>query len=921
MTRIILLACLSSTLLSCAPAAQDGPPVAPEDMGAAWEGQPAPEGTPAAPPRPSGSYAALEWWSNMRAYPERDIPGSGFAEAFAQKRVASKRMDRTAMAWQAIGPHNLSGRMLAVVFNPENPSTLLAGSASGGLWRSYSAGQGTSAWHRVDIGAPVLSVSALAYAPGDSSTIYLGTGEVYNRDDRDGRGLTHRPTRGSYGLGIYVSRDAGETWQKSLDWSSEQGRGIQMIKVNPLRPSTVWAATTEGLYRSYDSGRSWDLAHSVVMATDVAFHPADTSRVFAAHGNLGTEGRGIYRSTDGGASWERLTGGLPVVFGGKALVTISPSDPAVVYASIGNGYRSSDGNWLVRSEDGGDSWETVFTENYVGSQGWYSHDVAVHPDNPDRLTVVGFLIFRSTNAGRSLNPATVWQGWTVPAPPIGGPDGPSNHTHPDHHAIAVHPDDPDYMLFATDGGIYRTLDGARSFRAMNGGLQTIQFYPGMSNSLHEPTTAMAGTQDNSTLLYRGTLEWRILNGGDGAWTAIDPVNPGRFYWSSQFLAIRKSSDRGINAESITPPEANRFTGFVAPYVLSRADPARLYAGRDRVYTSLNRGASWVAGRVLTGEPLVSMAASETSAGVVYAVTAPGNERARVFSSRNGGDSWTDVTAGLPDRYLVDIVLDPTNHDRLFLAVAGFGSDHVFRSDNGGQSWTAASSGLPDLPTWSVAIDPDFPDTVFAGNDLGVFISSDSGSNWEPFGDGLPESVIAMDLDVSRVSRKLRVATHGNGMYERQLEGSTDFKPPVAVSANYSLLTVYPNPARQAATVTYVMGSEGAVHLGLYDAGGRLQKLIFDGTKGAGRIFHTMDVSGLAPAVYYLSLSSPSVKTTTSVVVTRWAPRRRAGAASLIAAYKDVTRHLSTDDSLAGLERNFQRTLERLFLEHAHYAVG
>ncbi len=830
--------------------------------------------TPVTPDLPSGAYSSLAWWSDMRAYPERDIPGSGVTHAFALKQASVQKRNgpgASTTPWEPMGPHNLAGRMLSVTYNPENLTTLLAGSASGGLWRSYTSGEGPQAWHRVDMGFPILSVSAVVYAPGDSMTIYLGTGEVYNREDRDGRGLTHRPTRGSYGLGIFISRDGGSTWRKSLDWSAEQGRGIQMIKVNPLRPSSVWAATTEGLYVSYDSGGSWQVTNDVVMATDVAFHAADTSRVYSAHGNLSSSGNGIYRSTDSGTTWERLANGLPASYGGKALLTIAPSDPDIIYASIGNGFLSSDGNWLVRTADGGDSWETVNTTNYVGSQGWYSHDVSVHPDDPDRITVVGFLIFRSSNGGRSLNPATVWQGWTVPAPPIGGPDGPDNYTHPDHHAIVVHPDDPNQMLFATDGGIYRTVDAGQTFRALNGGLQTIQFYPGMSNSLHEATTAMAGTQDNSTLLYRGRLDWRILNGGDGAWTAIDPVDPGQFYWSSQFLRIRRSTNRGVDAASVAPPESNRFTGFVAPFVLSRVDPTRLYAGRDRVYISRNRGASWIvgnSGEPLSGEPLVSMAASNTDPNTVYALTAPGNERGRAFVSRDAGQSWTDITGSLPDRYLVDLALDPIDHDRIFLAVAGFGTEHVFRSLDGGATWQAASNGLPDLPTWSVTIDPDFRETVFAGNDIGVFVSSDSGQSWEPFSEGMPEAVIAMDLDVSRVSRQLRVATHGNGMFQRQLDGSGEFVPPVAVATDFSLLTIYPNPAVASVTVTYVLTEEGVVHLGVYDSAGRLVKLVREANQVTGRSFQTFDVSGLPPAVYFLRLASPSLTTTTSFVVTR-----------------------------------------------------
>lgn len=823
--------------------------------------------------KPSGAWSSLQWMSGVRSYPAHDVPGSGFSQAFASKRSAAKAAMDQLDPWEPRGPHNVAGRMLTVAFNPENTRTLWAGSASGGLWRSYSEGLGTTAWHRVETGFPLLSVSALAFAPGDSSTIYIGTGEVYNYGERDGRGVTHRPTRGSYGTGILVSRDGGQSWARSLNWEAEQGRGVQMLRVNPLRQETVWAATTEGTYVSYDAGGSWTSANPVIMATDIAIHPADTTRMFAAHGNLGSEGHGIYRSLDAGANWTRLFSGLPPAYRGKALLGMAPSDPDVVYATIGNGFSSSDGNWLVRTTDGGDNWDIRHTAtNFVGSQGWYSHDVAVHPEDPDAITVIGFLIYTSQDGGGALQPSTEWNSWTIAAPQVGQHDGPPTYTHPDHHALAIHPDDPDYILFATDGGIYRTTDGAESFRALNGGLQTVQFYAGMSNSARDSEYALAGTQDNTTLLYRGTVRWRILSGGDGAWTAVDPDQPNRLFWSSQYLAMRRSVDGGINSTSIRPPGANRFTGFVAPFILSPADPSRIYAGRDLVYFSVNQGDTWATGnrgQVLTGEPLVSLAGSHTDPLTAYAITAPGSrDRARVMITSNGGADWRDVTGRLPDRYLVDLSVDPTDHDRVFLAAAGFENDHVYLTEDGGANWRSAGAGLPDLPTWSVVIDPHYPDTVFAGNDVGVFVSTNSGDSWAPFDTGLPEALIAMDLSISRVERKLRVATHGNGMWQRQLDGMADGEPEVPINPAFDVLTVFPNPSNGQTQATFVLETQQDVHLGVYDAEGALRLLVHEGTIQAGRSIIPFSTAGLPAGSYFVSLRAQEVDATTPLAVVR-----------------------------------------------------
>jgi hypothetical protein len=495
----------------------------------------------------------------------------------------------------------------------------------------------------------------------------------------------------------------------------------------------------------------------------------------------------------------------------------------------------------------------------------------VDPDEPDRITVLGFLIYRSEDAGGVLVPATEWNSWTVAAPQIGQHDGPPVYTHPDHHAVVRHPENPSHMLFATDGGIYRTTDGARTFRALNGGLQTVQFYPGMSNSARDSEIAMAGTQDNTTLLYRGTKRWRILSGGDGAWTAIDPGSPNRIYWSSQYLAMRASVDGGVSSQSLAPPGAGRFTGFVAPFVISPARPDRIYAGRDLIYVSQNRGSAWGTGnrgRPLTGEPLVSLSASSSDADVAYAVTAPGAlDRGRVLVTLDGGSSWTDVTGSLPDRYIVDVAVDPTNDQRVFVAVAGFDNQHVYRSSDRGATWHAAGTGLPDLPTWSVAVDPHFPETVFAGNDVGVYVSTDDGSVWEPFDTGLPEAIIAMDLSVSVVERKLRVASHGNGMWQRALEGEVA-PPETPVTPNFDVLTVFPNPASGPTQVTYALVEPGPTHLAVYNAAGELVMLLHDGHQSTGRSTHTFNVGQLSGGSYLVRLLSPALSATTPLAVVR-----------------------------------------------------
>jgi len=188
--------------------------------------------------------------------------------------------------------------MIGLAFNPQNPNTIWAGSASGGLWKTISDGIGVEAWKYVPTGFPVLGVMAIAVNPLDSNEIYIGTGEVYNYR-KSGEGIGERTSRGTYGIGILKSEDNGKNWTKVLDWDYGNLRGVNDLLINPLQTKTVWAATTEGLYVSYNAGETWDLKVEAFNATDVLMHPQDIAILFVACGNFESRDHGIYRSLNG----------------------------------------------------------------------------------------------------------------------------------------------------------------------------------------------------------------------------------------------------------------------------------------------------------------------------------------------------------------------------------------------------------------------------------------------------------------------------------------------------------------------------------------------------------------------------------------------------------------------------------------------
>lgn len=803
--------------------------------------------------RRSGALEALQQFTFARAYPNNDIPP---AASFAAFEFAKKNLLRTRLhkpnavdEWQSIGPHNRGGRTLALAFNPQNPNTIYAGSASGGLWRSFTAGRGASAWERVPTGFPVLAVSSIAFTPNDSNTIYIGTGEVYNvQDARPGQ--VNRATRGFYGLGILKSTDGGTSWRPSLDWSYAQQRGVWAIKINPLNRNTIWAATTVGTYKSTDAGATWRLVLSVALVMDLVIHPTDTNTVLVSCGNFASTGYGLYRTTNGGTTWQKTTQGLPSSYLGKTMLALSPSNPNTIYASFGNGFNPGVNNfsWLTRSTNSGASWQIISTQDYTQWQAWYSHDVAVNPSNPNEIFAIGINVWKSTNGGFNLTQKSSGQAFGGEVSP-GGPEGSPQYVHNDVHDLIYHPTQHNIVYFACDGGVFRTLDGGETFESCNGGYQTAQFYNGFASSQNDSNLAIGGLQDNNTVIYTGTTTWSVGHiGGDGGWAAIDPTNDNVLYGTGQILLLAKSTNGGNDWFNISPPGNNRITIFEAPFVVGFGNPNLIYAGRDLIYKSTNGGTLWTitnGGIPLDGNPAVAMAISQQNSDVVYVATAPlVSPSPRIFRTRNGGNSWQFIATQLPDLEPTDLAVDPNDDRKVYITYSGFGGSHVFKSNNGGDTWQDIGIGLPDLPANAIIVDPLYPNHVYVGTDLGVYASTNGGSTWQDFNEGVSDAMLVFDLSISNSNRKLRAATHGNGVYERNLiPGVTsEVDSPETPAVNFTLEPNYPNPFNPQTTIAFTLQRALPVSLKIYTLQGQeVRTLLSREMKSAGK--HQMQWDG------------------------------------------------------------------------------
>jgi hypothetical protein len=750
---------------------------------------------------------SFDLWGDMRTYPGTEMKAAAFAKSFDKslqmtfdKQQTEARSLRTnTPPWTALGPWNFGGRLLSIGFHPTDPNIMWVGSASGGLYKTTtggSGGPGGVSWTFVPTGFPVLGISSIVVNPSNADELYIGTGEVYNPGALAGgsTGAGHvRLFRGSYGIGILKTTDGGTTWTKTLDFTNSNIKGVMDMLIHPTTPSTVFAATTDGVYRTTNSGASWELIHNVPMAMDMVFKPGNPDVIYVGCGNFQSAGTGIYKTTNANAvtpTFSQLTSAaLPSPISGKIMLAISANNPNRVYASIGrNPDIPAHTQGLYVSTNEGSTWAAAGAPSILGSQGWYGHDVAVSPTNASRVLWGELDTYLSTNGGTSFTQRGFWNQWDVNNQTVGDlTEGLSNTTtyvHADVHRIIASPHDATGNTFflCTDGGLFRTTNGGTAFNTLNGGLNNLQIYAEMSIHPTNPDYILLGLQDNEAAIYQGTPgSRRIGNLGDGFHTTMNSTGAIQIVESYYFNRRRSTNSGGtFGAGSGAVPEVACFN---VPMVYSDAPASSyVYAGTVNFKRSADNGATWTnlnGGAPIAGanNPAIAMAAPTND--IVYFSTGPGSGvRSKLWKTTNataGSPSFSEIHGSLPDRYYSDIDADPIDPNRLIVTLSGFGSSHVYMSLDGGSNWTDIGAGLPDVPANTVKINPANRQQVYIGNDLGVFYtrvptSGSLGASypavWTAYNEGITDAIMTSDIQFTNTG-ELRLATYGRGLWARE----------------------------------------------------------------------------------------------------------------------------------------------------------
>ena len=639
------------------------------------------------------------------------------------------------------------------------------------------------------------SVGAIALHEKDPNIMYVGLGEPQMRQSV------------SWGDGMYKTVDGGETWQHI---GLPEARQISKVIIHPDDPNRVYVASMghtwgpspeRGVFRTTDGGKTWDkvlFKSDKTGAIDMVMSPEDPNVLFAALWEFerkawgaktaGPEG-GIWKSTDGGDNWQEITGneGMPEGMMGRIGLTMSAADPKRVYALIDS--ESQQG--LYRSDDVGETWRFISGDANITARPFYFYHIQADPSNADNLWVPGNKLWRSTDAGET---------WVLEP---GVKD--------DFQDIWIDPNNAERMIVTCDGGTQVTLTGGKTWSTF-ANQSGVQFYR-VNTDDEFPYNLYGNPQDLMLYKIPSASRWggiplhmtEFVGNGETGRAIPHPDNPDIVYSlataatfgaSAHFtinnLKTGQNETRSVWPEILFGTPASEFKyrfNWQAPFLVSPHDSGTIYMAANVVFRTRDEGMTWevispdlthnmtdkmkVAGSPWLPEyfgqetfsTIHRLEESPHEKGILWA----GSDDGRVHLTRDGGESWEEVTPpGLPELSAIyEIEISPHDPATVYLAITRYRkaddyAPYLLKTSDYGKTWTRIDGAFPqDEITRTIREDTERQGMLFVGTETGIYVSIDDGKEWRRLNLNMPP-VPVHDIEVKGAD--LVVATHGRGFW-------------------------------------------------------------------------------------------------------------------------------------------------------------
>ncbi len=692
------------------------------------------------------------------------------------------------MKTRNVGPAGMSGRITAIDAVDDSPSTIYAGSASGGLWKSTSGG---ITWKPIFDSVKVHSIGAISIYQKNPNIIWVGTGEGNPRNSLN------------MGYGVYRSMDAGETWELM---GLESTRAVHRIIVHPDDPNTVFVGAIgspwgeqedRGVYKTTDGGKTWEKILYIDIKTGVGemiMDPNNPNKIFVnmwQHRRYpwffesGGESSGLYLTNDGGENWKKLddSNGLPEGDLGRMGLAISANNSSKIYALV-----ESKKNALYVSEDGGNKFSMINDGSDIGDRPFYYFEIHADPKNENRIYTLYSRVGMSEDGGKSFQQILQYAG-----------------VHPDHHAWYINPNDPKMLIDGNDGGLNISRDGGKSWYFAEN-LPVGQFYHvNVDNEV--PYNIYGGMQDNGSWTgpayiwrrdgIRNTY-WQEISFGDGFDVVSHPADSRYGYTMSQGGNLSRFDKKTGHNRFIKPthPDKDVFLRFNwnAAIAQDQHDENTVYYGSQFLHKSTDSGETWeiISPDLTTNDStkqkqqetggltfditgaenhttIIAIAPSPVDPNVIWVGTDDGN----VQVTKDGGASWTNVAGklgGLPAAsWIPQIQASSYDAEEAWIIANNYRNNdfaaYAYHTSNSGGSFTRIAD---DEKVWgytlSIKQDPESPNLVFLGTEFGLYVSFDKAKTWNKWEHGYPKAVSTYDMTIQEREADLVIGTCGRSMW-------------------------------------------------------------------------------------------------------------------------------------------------------------